>query len=164
MEQKTIIIYCDASFNKMHNVAVVGFAIFEGIKLHETTPLSELEIQFNVIDETNNIRAELQGAILALEHCPKMSNIILFSDCHAVTKLPERRAKLEKQNFISQGSGKKLSNADLYQKFYKLYDSFDLTIHWVKGHSANKNNDKIQANFSFLDQQIRKKLRSKINI
>ncbi len=162
MESSVTFIYTDASFDKKHSMAVIGFAKFESHQDHQSTGLSDMELQFEVISEKNNIRAELRAAIQALKSCPKNAKVILYSDCHSVTQLFQRREKLEKQNFISRSSGLKLSNADLYQAFYLTADQLDLEIFWVKGHSSNKNSDFIESNFSYLDKQVRKKLRSEV--
>ena len=162
MNPHTTFIYTDASYSKLHDIAVIGFAQFTGIDHHTLTPLSNLKLHFEVISEKNNIRSEIRGALLGLKSCAKKSNVMLYSDCHAVTKLPQRREKLERQNFISQSNGLTLNNADLYQQFYSLCDQLNVEIHWVKGHSPNKKSDKVQENFSYLDKQVRKKLRSKI--
>ena len=158
----TAFIYTDASYSKAHDLAVIGFAGFAGVDQHRLTPLSELELHFEVISEKNNIRSEVRAAIMGLKSCPKHSNVVLYSDCHAVTKLPQRREKLERQKFISQSSGLVLNNADLYQRFYLISDELNLEIHWVKGHSPNKNLDQVQQNFAYLDKQVRNKLRSSL--
>ena len=116
-----------------------------------------------MISEKNNIRSEIRAAIMGLKSCHKKSNVVLYSDCHAVTKLPQRREKLERQKFISHSNGLILNNADLYQEFYSISDQLKIEIHWVKGHSSNKNADRVQKNFSNLDKQVRKKLRSQIS-
>ena len=162
-DSKTTFIYTDASYSKLHNIAVIGFAQFIGINHHATAALSDLELHFAVIVEKNNIRSEIRGAIMGLKACHKKSKIVLYSDCHAVTKLAQRREKLEEQQFISQSSGLILHNADLYREFYSLSDQLEIETHWVQGHSPHKDSDRVQTNFSYLDKQVRKKLRSKIS-
>ena len=129
MNSDTFFIYTDASYSKVHDIAVIGFAQFTGADHHKLTSLSDLELHFEVISEKNNIRSEIRGAIRGLKSCAKKSNVVLYSDCHAVTDLPQRREKLERQNFISQSNGLTLHNADLYQEFYSIIDQLNIEIH-----------------------------------
>ena len=167
MNSDTLFIYTDASYSKAHDVAVIGFAQFSGVDQHELADLLDLQLHLDVILEKNNIRAELRSAIVALKTCPRKSDVMLYSDCHAVVDLPQRRDKLERRSFLSQSSGLLLNNADLYQEFYSICDQLNVEIYWVKGHSpnkpSNKTADKIQANFSYLDNQVRKKLRLEVS-
>lgn len=163
MNFDTTFIYTDASYSKDHNIAVVGFFQLSGIDHHKLTVLSDIELHFEVISEKNNVRSEIRSAIMGLKSCNKKSNIVLYSDSHAVTKLHQRREKLERQKFISQSNGLILNNADLYQEFYSISDQFKIETRWIKGHSPNKKSDKNQGIFSSLDKQVRKKLRSKIS-
>lgn len=162
MNPDTFFIYTDASYSKAYGIAVIGFAQFTGVDHHKLTALSELELHIEMISEKNNIRSELRSAIMGLKSCPKNSKVMLYSDCHAVTQLPQRRENLEKQKFISKSTGLTLPNADLYKEFYSISDQVDIEIQWIKGHSANRYSDTIQTNFSYLDKQVRKKLRVKI--
>ena len=163
MKTDTTFIYTDASFSKAHDIAVIGFSQFTDSDQHELIPLSDLELHFEVISEKNNIRAEIRGAIIGLKSCHQKSKVMLYSDCHAVINLSQRREKLEKQKFISQSNGLILRNADLYQEFYSICDQLKVETHWIKGHSPNKNSDKVQGNFSYLDKQVRKNLRHEIS-
>ena len=159
----TVYIYTDASFSKNHEIAFIGYAFFCTTQEHENISISEVKLYTFQIQEINNIRAEMKSAIKALESCPKSKQIILYSDCQTLSRLPLRREKLESTNFISQSKNRLLNNADLYQEFYSLYDLLKPEIHWVKGHTSSKTLSKIEKNFSYLDNTVRKNLRKAIS-
>jgi ribonuclease HI len=158
-----IYIYTDASFSKSHEVAVIGYAIFNSTEEHESVPLAKLKLNISQIQENNNIRAEITGALMALRSCPKNKMVFLYSDCQTTCNLLSRREKLERTNYISQSKNQILANADLYQEFYRLYDLIRPEIQWVKGHSKNKLTQ-IEKNFSHLDKEVRKYLRKTISV
>jgi ribonuclease HI len=160
--ENTIYIYTDASFSKPHNLAVIGYAIFDSTRQHETVPISDIQINIFKIEEKNNIRAEISGALVALKASPKNKKIVLYSDCQTTCGLLSRREKLESTDFISQSKGEALANADLYKEFYKLYDLTEPELHWVKGHSKNKLT-RVEKNFSYLDKEVRSFLRKTIS-
>ncbi|HBF12044.1 MAG TPA: hypothetical protein DDW49_01430 [Deltaproteobacteria bacterium] len=105
-------VYTDASFNQKHNLGVSGFYIFHNSREHNAglTPLSVIRtVQFQ---ETSNIRAELRGALSALEAVEtqgkaKMSAaqpdwaITLYTDCQTISYLLKRREKLESCKYVS---------------------------------------------------------------
>ncbi len=152
-------------------IGVAGFLIFRNPEEHESGifPSSIQTIQF---PEKTNIRAELLGAIFALETIrseieeiqKKLSQkekfeITLYTDCQTISHLLDRRKKLEANNFTSQRKKESLSNADLYRKFLILFDKLQPKIYWVKGHSPQKNKSLIEKNFSLVDKMVREKIR-----
>ncbi len=179
-------IYCDASFSKIFQVAVVGSLIFQNEHDHQHISAAEAKINLTQIRETNNIRAEIKGVILALQtfqedgqidgqaysqadfqkqsnktnHCQSKQPVILFTDCQTLSELMRRRKHLEKTNFISKSKNTELANADLYKEFYLLYDQIQPEIHWVKGHTEKSSQTAQQKNFSFVDKEVRLKLRA----
>jgi ribonuclease HI len=169
----TVYIYTDASFSKSHEIAIIGFACFSSTLEHESVPLMDIGITLSQVNEGNNIRAELRGAIAALEACliacPKREQVILYTDCQNIIGLPERREKLERTSYISQSKNKPLANTDLYQEFYSLCDQINPQLIWIKGHTSVANystestKNRIQKNFSYLDKEVRKFLRTTIS-
>lgn len=165
----TLFLYTDASFNPRHKIAVSGWSLFNNLTEHELG--QSLISKLQIFEEKTNIRAELKGAITALEFIMEfkknethsdLPQVQLFTDCQAVSDLLRRRKKLERDDFISATQDKKLSNSDLYQKFFLIYDKIVPIIHWIKGHSRDNNRNSIQKNFRMLDQSVRKKLRDSI--
>lgn len=150
-----IYIYSDASFSKKHQIGVASYII-----LDDKGNLKE-EKSFS-LKEKNNIRLEFIALIKALKSLEPKKNIeiIVYTDCKTITDLLSRKEKLETRDFKSKNTGKVLSNKDLYEEFFKLYEKYKPTINWIKGHQSKKNKSIVQENFSRVDKLSRKKLRN----
>lgn len=159
MQSGTIYIYTDASFSKRLSIAVIGYAISAPIEADEWPPLTRDGIKTLKTQEKNNIRTEIRAAITALNLCPKGHKVVLFTDCQTIVLLPERRANLERTQYISQNKNRPLANADIYQEFFKSFDRLQPKLFWVKGHSAKSDRGPIQENFALLDGMVRQTLR-----
>ena len=157
-------VYTDASFSKAHHLAVMGYVIFNNHLEHELADVSQQSFHLHSMTEDNNIRAEVRGAILALKACETGANVILFSDCQTVVGLPRRQEKLIATNFIGKKKNLIINNADIYQAFYKEFDRIGPEIYWVAGHALKNKKTKIDKNFSYVDKQVRKKLREMIRM
>ncbi|MBY0386043.1 hypothetical protein K2X05_12870 [bacterium] len=149
-------IYSDASYDKQTQIAILGYLFFK---------TGKEQIELTEIKETNNIRAELRGVLLALQTClltAKGLKVVLYTDCQTVSGLLERRQRLEHSAFISKSKKKPLANADLYKEFYKIYDLIQPEIVWVQGHTNKQKASLIEKNFSTLDKAVRQRLRQKL--
>ena len=166
MSSDSIFIYTDASYDKSTQVAVSGFLIVRGEALHQG-PFSEMEIAQEIVihrfQEMNNIRAEIRGALLALDavkdESPRPVQIFLYTDCQTICKLLGRRKNLESKNYISHAKNKMIANADLYKLFYSIFDDLTPIIHWIPGHSQARTQGSIEKRFSVLDRRVRRELR-----
>lgn len=173
MNKKKYYIYTDASYSHKEALGVSGYLIFTSEFTHELSEITELSIKTDVFKESNNIRAELCGAINVLKIfietqkkekcCFSSLEINLYTDCKSLTNLLARRKKLELTGYI--GSSKKtiLSNADLYKIFFLIYDDLKPIIHWVKGHSSKASQTLVQRNFQIIDKHVRKELRTYVD-
>jgi len=88
---------------------------------------------------TTNNRMELLAVIKALEALKRDSlDIQVFTDSEYVVNSIEKGWVFgwEKKNF----AGKK--NADLWQRFLKLYRKHRIKMNWVKGHATNVMNNR----------------------
>jgi len=88
---------------------------------------------------TTNNRMELMAVIVGLETLKiPQSTVTIFTDSQYVVKAVEMKWVFgwEKKNF----AGKK--NADLWQRFLKVYRCHSVTFKWVKGHAGNKENER----------------------
>lgn len=92
-------------------------------------------------DSTNN-RMELTAAINALESLTGSPQVQLFTDSEYVKKgitewLPNWRARGWKRK------GGTLANQDLWMRLDKLTQKFQIEWKWVRGHSGNVLNEKV---------------------
>jgi ribonuclease HI len=163
MSQETVYIYTDASFSQAHKIAIIGhFFLFDNEKL-ELSKRANIPFFLEQISETNNIRAEIRSALVAIQMAPADLKVVLYTDCESICKLLSRRGNLEKTNFMSQRHSTPLNNTDLYKEFFKIMDSIQPELIWVKGHCRDRGINSIQNNFSYLDQKVRKQLRKVVS-
>lgn len=153
MDSEKFYIYTDASFSKELQLGVAGWLVFRRASSETIRTVS--------FKETNNIRAEIKGVILALKEASQglSGEIHLYTDCQTIAGLSNRREKLETSNYRSHQKRAALRNADLYRELFRLYDSLNPMIHWIKGHSPKRNQSIEQRNLSKIDQVVRKELR-----
>ena len=169
MEATPTHIYCDASFSKTHRVAVAGYLVVENDDHIVSDDIGRIKTV--VFKENNNIRAELRGVIIVIESLveklpsnktatDKSRSIILYTDCQTVANLPQRRRRLESDNFLVKRTQEPLRNADLYKAFYRTYDLLSPTIRWVKGHSSKNHRTQFNERMAWVDKAVRKQLRA----
>jgi ribonuclease HI len=92
-------------------------------------------------DSTNN-RMELTAALKALEALSSQSKVVFYTDSEYLRRgitewLPGWRARGWKRK------GGKLANVELWQALEKAIERHQICWHWVKGHSTNKENQRV---------------------
>jgi len=88
---------------------------------------------------TTNNRMELMAVIVALESLKTTKYpVAVFSDSKYVIDSIVKKWVFgwEKKNF----KGKK--NEDLWKRYLKIHNKFDITYHWVKGHNGHPENER----------------------
>ena len=174
MSKTKYFVYTDASFSHLDLLGISGFSIFESEATHEQGVMTRAGIRTHFFKESNNIRAEIIGALWALKTIAEESKnsgpgklsdkleINLFSDCQTLTNLLARRKKLIATDYIGVRKNTPLANTDLYKTFFLIYDELQPVIHWVNGHTKKENQSQIQKNFEVVDKQVRKELRTMV--
>lgn len=90
---------------------------------------------------TNN-RMELMAAIQSLQYLKKKSEVDLFTDSEYLHLGVEKWMKdWVKRNWKRKNG--KLANLELWRKLYELSQQHHIRWHWVKGHSGNKYNERV---------------------
>jgi ribonuclease HI len=87
---------------------------------------------------TTNNRMELLAVIVGLEALKNPQSVVtIYTDSQYVVNSVEKKWVFgwEKKNF----QGKK--NADLWQRFLKVYRCHIVTFRWVRGHAGNRENE-----------------------
>ena len=88
---------------------------------------------------TTNNRMELMAVIAGLEALKiPNSTVTIYTDSQYVVNSVEKKWLFgwEKRNF----AGKK--NADLWQRFLKVYRCHTISFKWIKGHEGNHDNER----------------------
>ncbi len=172
MPENKLYVYTDASFSKELNLGVAGFLLFTRSTDHKASNFASSVLRTRKMTVTNNIRAEIEGVLWALNTLrtewlitdgrlsENKYEINLFTDCQSIINLLPRRDKLESTNYMSHRKKSVLTNADLYRQFYEVYDLLLPRFFWVKGHSRKNDQKWIEKNFSYIDQVVRKELRT----
>ena len=92
---------------------------------------------------TTNNRMELKAVIEALKEIEVNSQISLFSDSKYVIDGITKWIKNWKMNDWKTINKKEIKNLDLWMDLDKLTSKFQITWNWVKGHSTNEYNNKV---------------------
>jgi ribonuclease HI len=88
---------------------------------------------------TTNNRMELLAVIIGLEALKiPQSTVTIYTDSQYVVNSVEKKWVFgwEEKNF------KEKKNADLWQRFLKIYRCHEVTFKWIKGHTGNKENER----------------------
>ena len=92
---------------------------------------------------TTNNRMELVAPIMALKKIKKKSEIIIFTDSKYVKDGITDWIKKWKVNKWKNSNKNPVKNKDLWIMLDKLENKKKIKWEWVKGHSSNKLNDKV---------------------
>ncbi|MGB0744605.1 MAG: ribonuclease HI [Opitutales bacterium] len=125
-------------------------------------PLGALsaEIQIFKFTATSSTRVELETLLRALQCVPAgCRSLNVYTDSQNILSLPERRTRLEAQDFRSQ-KGKALKNASLYRSFFEALDRIGFTLVKVKGHQPSSKRNGIDQRFNLVDRAARRACRT----
>lgn len=92
---------------------------------------------------TTNNRMEMTAVIKGLENIKNQSNVIINTDSkYVINGMTSWIEKWKKNKWL--GSNKKLiKNKDLWEKIYSLNNLHNTKWIWIKGHSGNSLNEKV---------------------
>ncbi len=127
--EKQLVVYTDGS--SLGNPGKGGY----GVVLKWGSVRKEISQAFTL---TTNNRMELLAVIVALETLNKEKlNIHIYTDSKYVCDAIEK-----KWVWAWQKKGwKDKKNIDLWQRFLPLFAKHTVTMHWVKGHAGNAENE-----------------------
>lgn len=92
--------------------------------------------------ETTNNRMELTAAIQALNTVQGRSRIEFYTDSEYLKKgITEWMANWRARNWRRKGG--KLANVDLWQALDKAIQEHQIKWHWVRGHSGDRHNQRV---------------------
>lgn len=107
-----------------------------GIILKSGTHFKEISQGFR---NTTNNRMELLAVIIGLESLKvNNSNVVVYSDSRYVCDAVEKKWVFdwESKQF------RKKKNADLWQRFLRVYRIHNVKFHWIRGHSNIPENER----------------------
>jgi len=92
-------------------------------------------------EHTTNNRMELTAAIEALKTLSEGSQVKLTTDSEYVKRgVNEWMINWKKRNWRTSAN-KPVKNVDLWQELDALLESFEVSWHWVRGHSGHRENE-----------------------
>lgn len=104
----------------------------------------EKEISGGEVETTNN-RMELMATIKALKHLKEPCDIALYTDSKYVLQGFTEWLAGWKQKGWKTADKKPVKNVDLWQALDEIAAQHKIRWHWVKGHSGNTHNDRVDA-------------------
>ncbi len=95
---------------------------------------------------TTNNRMEIMAAIAGLEALPDPMPVVLHSDSkYVVDAMTLGWARSWQQGGWIRKGGKRVPNADLWERLLELDDRHTVTYRWVRGHSGDRLNERADA-------------------
>lgn len=134
-----IIIYTDGSCSKGYG----GWGYF--IRYTDSVEgVLEVENYGAYPKKTTNNVMELQAAVEALRFVSSPSDIILYSDSEYLIKgITEWINKWKVNHWTQSNKKKKVANRGVWKELDKLNRFHNITWKWVKGHSGDIDNDRV---------------------
>jgi ribonuclease HI len=118
------------------------------------------QVKVRRFEQTSSTRLELETLLWAVSELSiEGKEVIIYTDSQNITKLPQRRERLEKNNYYSKNN-RQINNYDLYIEFFKMIDMFDCEFVKVQGHQPTKYKDEIHRLFTLVDRASRNALRN----
>ncbi len=121
------------------------------------------KVKVRRFEQTSSTKLELQTLLWSLDETIAWASerditLTVYTDSQNIISLPERRTRLEKENYFSS-KGKRLNNYELYQEFYRLTSKIKCRLVKVVGHQKASKKDEIDRLFGLVDQASRRALR-----
>ena len=117
------------------------------------------QVKVKRFEQTSSTRLELETLLWAVSELSiEGKEIIIYTDSQNIIKLPQRRERLEKNDFRSKNN-RQINNSDLYIEFFKIADIFDCEFVKVQGHQPTRHKDEIHRIFTLVDRASRNALR-----
>lgn len=120
----------------MHNPGPGGWAALL------ITDNEECELSGGARHTTNN-RMEMIAAIKGLEACQKSSKVFLFTDSKYLRDGITIYIKTWRINGWRTANKSPVKNIELWQQLDEIVQSQEVQWRWVKGHSGNPNNERV---------------------
>lgn len=132
-----VIIYCDGAC--LGNPGPGGYA---ALLIHEAKKKTE-KVVYGAEKNTTNNRMELLAAINGLKALKKKCKVDIFSDSKYVIDGITKWIWAWKENNFKNSQKKAVANKELWEELSLLASKHEITWNWVKGHSGDELNDKV---------------------
>ena len=153
-------IFTDGSVNSKLKIGYGGYLVVSDF----AQPINTLQdaVKLKRFEQTSSTKLELQTVLWALNEIVLAEGrelaISVYTDCQNIIGLPDRRARLEENDYFSS-KNKRLNNYELYQEFYQLTSELNCEFIKVLGHQASSKKEGIDRLFELVDRASRRALR-----
>ncbi len=155
--KQQIYLFTDGSVNPQSAIGFGAYLLLD--KLDSFCDELEKEIKIRKFENTSSTKLELETLLWALNNeSLKNFKIVVYTDCQNIIGLQERRARFEKNNYITS-KGVLIKNHELYKVFFQIIDVLDCEFIKVKGHKKASIKNEIDEIFTLVDKSTRKALR-----
>lgn len=153
-----LLLFTDGS---AHPASRIGYGAYLAISdLNADPEAVENAVQVKRFENTSSSQLEIETLIWALRDTQPRS-VTLYTDSQTIIGLPDRRERLEKQEYRSK-TGSLLNHAALYQEFFALTDPVVFTLVKVKGHRRAHQKSPVDRLFTLVDRASRQALRAEL--
>jgi ribonuclease HI len=132
-----IIIYCDGAC--LGNPGPGGYAALLMLAHDPTTE----RVVSGYESQTTNNRMELKAALEGLKALKKKCQVTVFSDSQYVVKGMNEWIKNWQKTGFKNAQKKEIANAHLWQELLEASKAHSVTWRWVRGHSGNELNERV---------------------
>ena len=156
----TVLLFTDGSVNTKTKIGYGAYLIVDSTKKTKEST----KVQLKRFENTSSTKLELETLLWALvEFNPSADGqkIKIYTDSQNIIGLPDRKLKLEQNNFYS-GNGKQLNNHELYRAFYKITSTLNCEFIKLEGHSVSAEKDDLDRLFMLVDRASRKATREEV--
>ena len=152
-----IYLFTDGSVHPQSGIGFGAYLLLDRVESFSAEV--EKYIKIKRFDNTSSTKLELETLLWAFNDVRlKNCKIVVYTDCQNIIGLKERRARFEKNNYITS-KGKEIKNHELYKDFFKKLDILDCEFVKVKGHKKTSIKNEIDEIFTLVDRATRKALR-----
>ena len=156
-------VFTDGSVNSKLRVGYGSYLLVSDLD-HPINDLSS-KVKLKRFEETSSTKLELQTVLWALNEIviakEREIAISIYTDCQNIIGLPNRRDKLEKNDYFSS-KNKKLNNYLLYQEFFHLTSNLNCQFIKIIGHQKSSNKNRLDKIFALVDKASRRSLRENV--
>ena len=135
-EEQDFVIYTDGSCLRNPDGPGGWAVVARNVATGEVTELSDGN------PSTTNNRMELLAAIMALRFAPEGTKVALYTDSQYLKNGITKWVAVWKRRGWKKADGQPVLNQGYWVELDKLYNSHDVTFHWVKGHVGVELNER----------------------
>lgn len=153
----TLHLFTDGSYNPATKTGCGAYIVVSDTGV--SPELLREQVKVRVFENSSSVRLELETLLWAIKEIGQTEDkIIVYTDSQNIMKLPDRRKRLEENNYHS-GKGRPLNNADLYMEFFRMTDRLNPVFIKVQGHMTSNIRNNIDKLFALVDRESRRALR-----